>query len=251
MIQSVQQSNTIPDGLYIPCDAMQVVLDSFVGPLDLLLYLIKRQNIDILSLSIMDITSQYLSYISIMKATRFELAADYLVMAATLAQIKSNRLLPQKTQDLEQDHVSDPVAILIKQLKDYDNILQLSSKLAVLHRGGGDCSVVHIQCPVVKDISPMPNITLGELTHANKQVSKKHALSAAYKTSHDIISLDEKMDALTKWVSANPASTFAASLCHDDGREGVAVSLLALLALTKDQKLDWGQVGYNSPIHFN
>ncbi|HEX5636261.1 MAG TPA: segregation/condensation protein A, partial [Gammaproteobacteria bacterium] len=151
---------TLPEDLYIPPDALEVILEAFEGPLDLLLYLIKRQNLDILNIPIAHITEQYMTYIDMMKNMRFELAAEYLLMAAMLAEIKSRMLLPRPESIAEED---DPRAELVRRLQEYERFKKAAEDLDCLTRVHRDTWVVRADLPPLDHTRPEPEVNLREL----------------------------------------------------------------------------------------
>ena len=151
----------LPDDLYIPPDALEVFLEAFEGPLDLLLYLIKRQNLDILDIKVADITQQYMQYIELMGELQFELASEYLVMAAMLAEIKSRMLLPRQAE-AEQDE-DDPRAELIRRLQEYEQFKTAAMALDELPRSNRDFWIAQADAPVSNRVKPLPDVQLQEL----------------------------------------------------------------------------------------
>jgi segregation and condensation protein A len=249
MVDVTKQAHTMPSDLYIPPDALEVVLEAFSGPLDLLLYLIKKQNIDILELSIVDITEQYLVYITLMKAIRIDRAADYLVMAAMLAQIKSAMLLPAKSNH-DKDYVSeDPRHKLIQQLQAYHHVRNAALKINLLARAGRDFQVINMVCPAISRVAAPIPLDLNDLVNSYRRLNKHNSLTDEYNVLSEEITVQDKIHDLLQWSLQHRATTFSGVLCADEGREGVAVSLLALLELTKTNALDCEQADHNDPIH--
>ncbi len=168
----------LPDDLFIPPNALEICLETFSGPLDLLLYLIRKENINILDLDISKITDQYLEYIEMMDTLKFELAADYLVMAATLAEIKSRLMLPKDSFEEEDE---DPRAALIKRLQEYQRFKTVSEKIAILPMVDRDIFVASAQKPEYKDKKkPEINVTSSELFEIIKEILSR----PNYKTNH-------------------------------------------------------------------
>jgi len=167
----------LPQDLYIPPDALEVILETFEGPLDLLLYLIKRQNLDILNIPIAQITQQYMEYIRLMETMRLELAAEYLVMAAMLAEIKSRMLLPRVESDVDDE--DDPRAELIRRLQEYERFKEASEKLGEIPRMERDNFPVQVEAPVIERDMPLPDVSLRELLMAFKDVAmRNHAMQS-------------------------------------------------------------------------
>ena len=160
----------IPEDLFIPPDALQIILEQFEGPLDLLLYLIKKQNIDITDIQILPITNQYIEYINMMREMQFELASDYLVMAATLAEIKSKMLIPTNVDDEEED---DPRADLIKRLIEYQKYKDLSAELDLMPRLNRDNFIATGIFNQIEKRQELPKINMNELEQAFLEVIKR------------------------------------------------------------------------------
>ena len=181
----------LPLDLYIPPDALEVFLEAFEGPLDLLLYLIKRQNLDILNIPIADITAQYMKYIGLMEAMRFDLAAEYLLMAAMLAEIKSRMLLPRV--DESNDDEDDPRAELIRRLQEYERIRQGAANLDELPRLERELHVLRISAPAIEKELPLPDITMKELMQALRDVAERAHLSGHHSISRETLSVRARM----------------------------------------------------------
>src|SRR6056297_2860394 len=158
----------LPDDLYIPPYALQVFLEAFEGPLDLLLYLIRRQNLDILDIPIAEITRQYVEYIELVKELQLELAGEYLVMAAMLAEIKSRMLLPRPVVEEDEEH--DPRAELVRRLQEYERFKKAAENLEELPRLERDVHVVQAEAPERQVVTKLPDVTLKELMVALQQV---------------------------------------------------------------------------------
>ena len=169
----------LPEDLYIPPDALEVILDAFEGPLDLLLYLIRRQNLDIIQINVAEITRQYMSYIAVLKAMRFELAAEYLVMAAMLAEIKSRALLPRPV-GTEEDEEEDPRAELIRRLLEYETVKMSAEALDELPRVDRDFQIAEAQKPEIDGRTIPPAVDLSELVLAFGGLLARARLSSAH-----------------------------------------------------------------------
>ncbi|WP_018141650.1 ScpA family protein [Thioalkalivibrio sp. ALJ7] len=236
----------LPADLYIPPDALEVFLDSFEGPLDLLLYLIRRQNLDILAIPIAEITRQYMAYIEVMRAMRLELAGEYLVMAALLAEIKSRMLLP-RPRDAEADDDADPRMALIRQLQEYEQFKTAAERLDALPRMDRDvfaavASVEALEGP------PPPAPSLDELMEALAAVMHRASLMAHHHVSTEQLSVRERMSSILDSLHAERFTDFVSLLMAAEGRQGVVVSFLAVLELTKAGLVEWGQSEPYSPI---
>ena len=222
----------LPDDLFIPPNALEICLETFSGPLDLLLYLIRKENINILDLDVSNITDQYLEYIEMMDALKFELAADYLVMAATLAEIKSRLMLPKDSFEEEEE---DPRAALIKRLQEYQRFKIVSEKIAVLPLVDRDVFIASAKKPEIKiDNNHEINISSEELYDTIREVLSR----PNYKTTHLIdfeeLSTQERIQILLNFLDKQNIITFSQTLKKNEGKKGVVVTLLASLELAKD-----------------
>lgn len=241
-----QAVTTLPTDLYIPPDAMEVFLEAFEGPLDLLLYLIKRQNLDILDIPIADITRQYVDYIEVMQELRLELAAEYLVMAAMLAEIKSRMLLPRP---VEVEDEEDPRAELVRRLQEYERFKKAADDINTLPRQGRDFYLVEtemVECQVVKI---QPDIKLKELLIAFKDVLRRAEMFSRHHIQMEPLSVRERMSSVLSKVSGDHFVEFVKLFDVEEGRMGVVVTLLAILELIKESLLELVQAEPYSPIH--
>jgi len=236
----------LPADLYIPPDALEVFLESFEGPLDLLLYLIRRQNLDILAIPIAEITRQYMAYIEVMRALRLELAGEYLVMAALLAEIKSRMLLPRPAEaDAEEE--DDPRMALIRQLQEYEQFKTAAERLDQLPRMERDVFAAAASAEAL-DGPPPPAPTLDELMEALAAVMHRASLSAHHHVSTEQLSVRERMTRILDALHHERFTDFISLLLGAEGRQGVVVSFLAVLELTKAGLVEWGQSEPYSPI---
>lgn len=227
-----RQFEDIPDDLFIPPNALEICLESFTGPLDLLLYLIRKENINILDLDVSKITDQYIEYIELMDSLKFDLAADYLVMAATLAEIKSRLMLPRESFDEEED---DPRASLIKRLQEYQKFKNVSEKIALLPRVDRDFYVVSAQLPKFENQKNKEVlITKDEIFESVLEVLKR----PNYKDNHQIdfeeLSTKERIQMILDLLSRSNIISFSKTLKKPEGKKGIVVTLLASLELAKD-----------------
>ncbi|CAK0778352.1 Segregation and condensation protein A [Gammaproteobacteria bacterium] len=235
----------LPKGLYIPPDALEVVLAPFEGPLDLLLYLIRHQNFDILEIPIAEITRQYLEYIETLQENFLDLAAEYLAMAAWLCEIKSRLLLPQPVEEGPQE---DPRTRLIQQLQEYERFKSAAENLDRLPRIGRDLFEAHVWLP--ETIRPQAKLetSLEELLNAWRVVSLR---SAQFETHHVIkepLSVQEKMLWLLKMLEHSRFTPFFALLRTEEGKGGIVVTLLAVLELVREHRVEVVQTESFSPI---
>jgi segregation and condensation protein A len=239
----------LPDDLYIPPDALEIFLEAFEGPLDLLLYLTRRQNIDIVDIPIAEITRQYTGYIEMMTELRLELAAEYLVMAAILAEIKSRLLLPRPPSDDTPDE-DDPRAELIRRLQEYERFKQAAEDLDTLPRLERDIAVAAAEGD--RDHQPIklpPEVDLKELLLALKDVMLRAELLAHHRIQGEPLSVRERMARITESLPEEGFLEFTACFDLEEGRLGVVVTFLALLELLRAQLIDLVQQGPYEPIY--
>ncbi len=236
----------MPEDLYIPPDALEVFLDAFAGPLDLLLYLIRKQNFDILNIPIAAITHQYMEYVDLMKDLKLELAAEYLVMAAMLAEIKSRMLLPRSEDAPEEE---DPRAELVRRLQEYERFKIVAEQIDALPRLGRDTFSGSADVPKVIFTAPKPEIDLSELLGAFMDILKRSELLATHKVEREALSVRERMSSLLELVNANRFISFYDCFTISEGRLGVVVSFLAMLELLRLGAIDIVQSEPFGPIH--
>ncbi|RMG38249.1 MAG: segregation/condensation protein A [Gammaproteobacteria bacterium] len=239
---------TLPKDLYIPPDALEVFLDAFEGPLDLLLYLIRRQNLDILDIPISDITRQYIEYIEMMRDLRFELAAEYLVMAAMLAEIKSRMLLP-RVQTEEDEEGEDPRAELIRRLQEYERYKQAAEDIDELPRVGRDVFTVNVEVPHKHVEQAPPDIDLREVLLALKEVLHRADMFSSHHITREPLSLRERMSLVLERVHGETFTEFTDLFDVGEGRQGVVVTFMAILELIKQQLIELVQADSFAPIH--
>lgn len=241
----------VPHDLYIPPDALEVILEAFEGPLDLLLYLIRRQNLDILDIPINEITRQYIEYIEMLQDMQFELAAEYLVMAAILAEIKSRMLLPRPA--LDDGDEADPRAELVRRLQEYERFKQAAEDLDALPREGRDFTLVEAFVEDKTVIRIPPKVELGEILAALKDVMGRAELFSRHQISVEPLSVRERMSRILSALRDKPFIEFHRLFDAEEGRMGVVVSFLALMELTREQLVDlvqnepFGQIYVKTP----
>lgn len=236
----------VPKDLYIPPDALEIFLEAFEGPLDLLLYLIKRQNMDVLTVSIADITEQYMQYIHLMSEIRLELAAEYLVMAAMLAEIKSRMLLPRIEESEDED---DPRAELVRRLQEYERFRTAAENVDALSRMNRDTFEINVELPDLKQDKPLPDIDLRELLLAFQDVLKRAEISSHHHISREPISVRERMTIVLSKLSSSEFTAYTSLFNVQEGRRGLVVTFLAVLELVKEQLIDMVQAEPYAPIH--
>ncbi len=237
----------IPQDLYIPPDALEVILDAFEGPLDLLLYLIRRQNLDILDIPVAEITRQYVDYINVMQELRFELAAEYLLMAAILAEIKSRMLLPRPVT--EEGEEGDPRAELVRRLQEYERFKQAAEDLDALPRVDRDTTPVHADVPDRAAVWLPPPVELKDMLLALHDVLKRAELFSGHAIKREALSVRQRMgDVLTR-LEDGKFHRFESMFTPEEGKLGVLVTFLAMLELAKEQLLDIVQEAPLAPIY--
>jgi segregation and condensation protein A len=237
----------LPKDLYIPPDALEVILEAFEGPLDLLLYLIRRQNLDILDIDVAEITRQYLGYIELMASIQLELAAEYLVMAAMLAEIKSRMLLPR--QQAEEEDEEDPRAELIKRLQEYERFKQAAEDVDELPRMGRDIHQATAEAPDRDQQRPHPDVDIKELVTALADVLKRSEMFESHQVEMEKLSTRERMSQVMESLRDNQFVPFVALFTLEEGRLGVVVTFLAVMELIKESLVEIVQSESFGPIH--
>lgn len=225
----------MPEDLYIPPDALEVFLEAFEGPLDLLLYLIRRQHFDICDIPIAHITEQYIAYVELMKEFKLDLAAEYLLMAAMLAEIKSRLLLPRQAVVEEED---DPRAQLMRQLQEYEQCKQAAADLDTLPRLDRDHWVVQTAADFPKLPRPQPEASLRELLLAFQGVLKRADMFSHHEIRREHLSIRERMTLVLAALQAQQFVPFESLFRVEEGRRGVVVTLMAVLELLKAHLID-------------
>ena len=239
--------STMPKDLYIPPDALEIFLDAFEGPLDLLLYLIKRQNLDILNIPVAQITAQYMEYVELMKELRLELAGEYLLMAAMLAEIKSRMLLPRVTDEEGEEH--DPRAELIRRLQEYERYKQAAEDINALPQLGRDTFQPEIEAPDRIIEKRLPDVSMQELLLSFKDVLQRADMYSNFNIKMEPLSVRERMSIVLSKVNANTFTEFTRLFDCTEGRSGVVVTFLAILELIKGSLLELVQTEPYGPIH--
>ena len=238
----------LPDDLYIPPDALEVFLEAFEGPLDLLLYLIHRQNLDILDIPVAQITEQYVQYVELMKAMNLELAAEYLVMAALLGEIKSRSLLPRPKHDDDEDE-GDPRAELIRRLQEYERFKKAAEDIDELPRLERDIHLAQAGRPDYTRDKPQPDVDIRELLLALKDVLHRADMFESHHISREKLSTRERMSNVLDRLRGREFVPFVSLFEPEEGRAGVVVTFLALLELVKGSLIELVQNAPFAPIH--
>lgn len=237
----------LPKDLYIPPEALEVFLEAFEGPLDLLLYLIKRQNIDILEINVAQITDQYMQYVNMMSAMQFELAAEYLLMAAMLAEIKSRMLLPRSSEQEEDEE--DPRAQLIRRLQEYERFKKAAEEIEALPRVGREIQLASAGPPDLDRTRPEPHVDLQELMVALAEVLRRADMFESHHVQREKLSTRERMTEVLARLSPNRFTPFVALFTAEEGRLGVVVTFLAVMELIKEALIEIVQTEAFGPIH--
>ena len=238
----------VPKDLYIPPDALEIFLEeSFEGPLDLLLYLIRRQNLDILDIPVAKITEQYMEYIALMEDMRWELAAEYLLMAAMLAEIKSRMLLPRP--EAEDEEEGDPRAELVRRLQEYERFRKAAEDIDYMPRLQRDIHVAEVKGPDLKIVRQPPEVDLKEVLAAFKDIMTRATLYEHHQIAMEPLSVRERMSLVLEKLNADTFTDFGELFTIEEGRSGVVVSLLAILELIKQSLIEIVQTELYGRIH--
>ena len=238
---------SLPQDLYIPPHALEVFLEAFAGPLDLLLYLIRRQNIDILDIPIAEITLQYVEYIDMMKEVQLDLAAEYLLMAAMLAEIKSRMLLP-RSEEMEEDE-DDPRAELIRRLLEYERFKTAADDINQLPRMERDTFQASAEPHDRRVVAKLPDLTLKELLIVFKDVAARAEMFTHLHVSREQLSVRQRMSEVLEKIRRSDFKTFSDLFDPAEGRMGVTVTFLAILELLRETLIEVVQAEAYSPIH--
>ncbi|AJQ96463.1 segregation and condensation protein A [Gynuella sunshinyii] len=238
----------LPLDLYIPPDALEVFLDAFEGPLDLLLYLIKKQNLDVLEINVFEITRQYMEYVELMRSLNLELAADYLVMAAMLAEIKSRILLPRNTEEGEEDE-EDPRAELIRRLQEYEQFKQAAEDLDQVYREGRDFFTRESSRSDHNTQVVYQDIEMRELVLAFREILLRADMFIDHQISRETLSTRERMSEVLDRLRDRAFVPFVSLFKPAEGKLGVVVTFLAVMELCKEGLVELLQHEIFGPIH--
>ena len=236
-----------PQDLFIPPDALEVILESFQGPLDLLLYLIRKQNLDILDIPVAEITRQYVEYVELMRRIRLDLAAEYLLMAAMLAEIKSRMLIP-RPKDAEEDE-EDPRAALIRRLQEYERFREATIKLDERPRHERDLFITRGRFIDENPIVPEVEVTMSQLVDAYRNIITIASRQRNFKIGVETLSLRERMTKILDALNTKPHLRLEELFDVTEGRMGLVVSFIAILELSKDHMLRIVQNEPFDPVH--
>jgi segregation and condensation protein A len=238
---------TPPKDLYIPPDALEIILEAFEGPLDLLLYLIKRQNLDILDIPIARITEQYMKYIEMMQGMKLELAAEYLLMAAMLAEIKSRMLLPRPPGIVAEE--TDPRAELVRRLQEYERYKKAAEDLDALPRLERELHRVVVAFEHRQVRAQPPEVSLEAVLAAFRDVLRRSAMFTDHRIQREPLSVRERMSLVLERVNPDHFTTFVALFTAEEGKAGAVVTLLALLELLRQRLIELVQNDELAPIY--
>ena len=245
IVQGVPLSE-VPKDLYIPPDALEVFLEAFAGPLDLLLYLIKRQNLDILDIPIARVTSQYITYIELMEELHLELAGEYLLMAAMLAEIKSRMLLPGLNDDEDEE---DPRAELVRRLQEYEIYKQAAQNIDALPRLDRDSFIAIANFPDKRIPARSPEVSLDTILQSFAEVLQRAEVYSHHQVQWEPLSVREHMVTILDSIDADQFTDFKDLFVVEKGKAGIIVVLLALLELVKEALVEIVQNETNGPIY--
>jgi len=237
----------LPKDLYIPPQALEVFLEAFEGPLDLLLYLIRRQNLDILDVDVSQVTEQYMRYVDLMDAMQFELAAEYLLMAAVLAEVKSRMLLPRSSA-IEEDE-EDPRAQLIRRLQEYERFKKAAADIEEMPRVGRDTWVGSGNPPDLDRARPEPEVDMRELLMSLSEVLRRADMYESHRVEREALSTRERMSQVLEMLAGEQFLPFVSLFSSTEGRLGVVVTFLAIMELIKESLVEIVQTENFGPIH--
>lgn len=238
--------SVMPRDLYIPPAALMVILEAFEGPLDLLLYLIRRQNLNVLDIPIAEITAQYMDYIAMMRELDLEIAAEYLLMASVLAEIKSRMLLPRAVSEDEEE---DPRAELVRRLQEYERFKQAAENIDQLPRMERDTQLTSVALPEVEKVTIYPQVELQDLLIAFKDVLARADQFTAHSIRRETLSVREKMSNILDQLQEDEFTNFNSLLNPQEGRLGIVVTFLAILELLREAIIDLVQSQPFAPIY--
>ena len=237
----------LPQDLYIPPEALSVFLDAFEGPLDLLLYLIRKHSLDILDIPMAELTRQYMSYVEMMRATQLELAAEYLLMAALMIEIKSRMLLPRPKREDEAE-AEDPRAELVRRLLEYERMKKAAAEIAEIPVAGRDFSLVEVYMEQAI-VERLPGIETRDLAEAWRSILARAKLTKHHRISREELSVRAHMSRIMKRLSPGQFVEFAELFDPERGVPVLVVSFLALLELTRESLIEMSQKSPFEPIY--
>jgi len=236
----------VPQDLFIPPDALEVFLETFEGPLDLLLYLIRKQNLDVLDIPMAELTRQYMQYVEMMRASQLELAAEYLLMAALLMEIKSRMLLPKPVNTDQHDR--DPRAELVRRLLAYEQMKQASCKLDELPQAGRDFALVQVWIEQVV-VKQLPKVYADDLKVAWLGLLARAHVNRHHKVTREQLSVREHMTRILRRLQDSRFAQFADLFSREAGVSELVVTFLAVLELARESLIEVQQQEAFSPIY--
>jgi segregation and condensation protein A len=242
-----QPVTELPRDLYIPPQALEVFLEAFEGPLDMLLYLIRRQNLDILDIPIAEITRQYMRYIELMQVLQLELAGEYLLMAATLAEVKSRMLLPRVVADAPED--ADPRAELVRRLQEYERFKRAAESIDTMPRLDRDSWVASAELADRKVVRIPPQVSLQEMLTAFQEVLSRSDMFAHHHVQREPLSVRQRMTDVLSVLSDGTFTDFVRLFTPEEGRRGVTVTFIAILELLREGLIELAQAEAYAPLH--
>lgn len=243
-----QAITELPRDLYIPPQALEVFLEAFEGPLDMLLYLIRRQNLDILDIPIAEITKQYMRYIELMQVLQLELAGEYLLMAATLAEVKSRMLLPRPVSDAA-DEEADPRAELVRRLQEYERFKRAAESIDRIPRLERDTWQASAELADRKVVRLPPQVTLQEMLLAFQDVLSRSDMFAHHHIQREPLSVRQRMTEVLSALTSSAFVDFPRLFDPDEGRRGVTVTFVAILELLREGLIEIAQSEPYAPLH--
>jgi segregation and condensation protein A len=238
----------MPRDLYIPPQALEVFLEAFEGPLDMLLYLIRRQNLDILDIPIAEITRQYMRYIELMQVLQLELAGEYLLMAATLAEVKSRMLLPRVGTD-DSSEEADPRAELVRRLQEYERFKRAAEGIDRMPRLERDTWVASAELVDRKVVRIAPQVSLQEMLIAFQDVLSRSDMFAHHHVQREPLSVRQRMTDVLAALQSNSFVDFVRLFNSEEGRRGVTVTFVAILELLREGLIELVQSEAYAPLH--
>jgi segregation and condensation protein A len=238
----------MPRDLYIPPQALEVFLEAFEGPLDMLLYLIRRQNLDILDIPIAEITRQYMRYIELMQVLQLELAGEYLLMAATLAEVKSRMLLPRMGTDAAPEE-ADPRAELVRRLQEYERFKRAAEGIDRMPRVERDTWTATAELVDRKVVRIPPQVTLQEMLIAFQDVLARSDMFAHHHVQREPLSVRQRMTDVLTLLTSNAFVDFVKLFTAEEGRRGVTVTFVAVLELMREGLIEIVQSEAYAPLH--
>jgi segregation and condensation protein A len=243
-----QPITEMPRDLYIPPQALEIFLEAFEGPLDMLLYLIRRQNLDILDIPIAEITRQYMRYIELMQVLQLELAGEYLLMAATLAEVKSRMLLPRVGSD-DSAEEADPRAELVRRLQEYERFKRAAENIDRMPRLDRDTWVASAELVDRKVVRMAPRVTLQEMLVAFQDVLSRSDMFAHHHVQREPLSVRQRMTDILSALTSNAFVDFVRLFTPEEGRRGVTVTFVAILELLREGLVELVQSEAYAPLH--